>query len=124
MKFSSTEKMASHKFEIAKFNGSNDFTLWKIKMKAILVQQGCAAALEGGGKSPMELKVEEKAEVLAKAHSVILLSLIDKVLQVVIDEMTVVGSCKKPESKFQKKSQSNRLYQNHRLYTLWITENM
>ncbi|KAL6340624.1 hypothetical protein AAG906_010532 [Vitis piasezkii] len=31
--------MSSQKFEVEKFNGSNDFTLWKLKMKALLVQQ-------------------------------------------------------------------------------------
>ena len=53
--------MASHKFEIEKFNGSNDFTLWKVKMKALLVQQGCAAALEVKEKLPEGLKEAEKA---------------------------------------------------------------
>ncbi|KAI4320656.1 hypothetical protein MLD38_034112 [Melastoma candidum] len=31
-------KMSFHKLEIEKFNGSNDFTLWKVKMQALLVQ--------------------------------------------------------------------------------------
>ncbi|RVW66143.1 Retrovirus-related Pol polyprotein from transposon TNT 1-94 [Vitis vinifera] len=39
--------MSSQKFEVEKFNGSNDFTLWKLKMKALLVQQKCAQAIEG-----------------------------------------------------------------------------
>ncbi|GKC62817.1 hypothetical protein Tco_1095415 [Tanacetum coccineum] len=34
------------RFDIEKFNGKNDFGLWKIKMRALMVQQGCDAALE------------------------------------------------------------------------------
>ena len=116
--------MSSHKFDIEKFNGSNDFTLWKIKMKAVLVQQGCSAALEGEEKLPTNLKAEEKTDILAKAHSAILLSLTDEVLREVVDETTAAGLWKKLESKFQKKSLTNRLYQKQRLYTLRMTENM
>nr|GEV42210.1 retrovirus-related Pol polyprotein from transposon TNT 1-94 [Tanacetum cinerariifolium] len=53
-------KMSSHKFELEKFNGSNDFTLWKVKMRALLVQQGCAAALEGEDKFLKDTKEEVK----------------------------------------------------------------
>ena len=116
--------MSSHKFEIDKFDGSNDFTLWKVKMKALLVQQGCAAALEGEGKLPEGLKAPEKTEILARAHSAILLSLTDEVLREVIDETTAAGLWKKLEGKYQKKSLTNRLYQKQRLYTLRMTENM
>ena len=45
--------MSSQKFEVEKFNGSNDFTLWKLKMKALLVQQKCAQAIEGEEKLPV-----------------------------------------------------------------------
>ncbi|GKG62960.1 hypothetical protein Tco_0636691, partial [Tanacetum coccineum] len=34
------------KFDIEKFNGTNDFALWQVRMKALLEQQGLAAALE------------------------------------------------------------------------------
>ncbi|KAK0604865.1 hypothetical protein LWI29_020317 [Acer saccharum] len=37
----------STKFEVEKFTGSNDFGLWKMKMKAVLVKEGLVAALEG-----------------------------------------------------------------------------
>ena len=80
-------------------------------MKALLVQQGCVAALEGKEKLPEGLQEAEKAEILAKAHSVILLSLTDEVLREVVDETTAAGLWNKLESKFQKKSLTNRLYQ-------------
>ena len=93
-------------------------------MKALLVQPGCAAALEGEGKLLEGLKAAEKTKILARAHSAILLSLTDEVLREVIDETTAAGLWKKLEGKYQKKSLTNRLYQKQHLYTLRMTENM
>ncbi|GJR24732.1 hypothetical protein Tco_0973259 [Tanacetum coccineum] len=38
--------MTGTKFDIKKFDGKNDFTLWQVRMKALLEQRGLAAALE------------------------------------------------------------------------------
>ena len=38
--------MTGTKFDIEKFDGKNDFGLWQVRMKALLEQQGLAAALE------------------------------------------------------------------------------
>ncbi|KAL6351275.1 hypothetical protein AAG906_035067 [Vitis piasezkii] len=116
--------MSSQKFEVEKFNGLNDFTLWKLKMKALLVQQKCAQAIEGEEKLPVGLTAAEKEEVVSKAHSAILLSLADEVLREVADETTAVGLWRKLESKYQKKSLTNRLYQKRRLHTLKMSEGM
>ncbi|RVW14253.1 Retrovirus-related Pol polyprotein from transposon TNT 1-94 [Vitis vinifera] len=91
--------MSSQKFEVEKFNGSNDFTLWKLKMKALLVQQKCAQAIEGEETLPVGLTAVEKEEVVSRAHSAILLSLADEVLREVADETTAVGLWRKFESK-------------------------
>ncbi|GKG60830.1 hypothetical protein Tco_0614392, partial [Tanacetum coccineum] len=34
------------RFDIEKFNGKNDFRLWQIKMRALMVQQRCHDALD------------------------------------------------------------------------------
>ena len=60
-------------------------------MKALLVQQKCAAAIEGEEKLPAGLSVAEKEEVVSRTHSAILLSLADEVLKEVADETTAVG---------------------------------
>ena len=49
--------------ESNKFNGKNDYCLWKMKIKAILIEKGCAAVLEkpdpeSKGKAPV---LDEKA---------------------------------------------------------------
>ena len=99
--------MSSYKFDIDKFNGSNDFTLWELKMKAILVHQGCAAALEGANQLPATMTDDVKNLMLEKAHSLILLSLIDEVLREVGEETTTAGMWTMLEDKFQKKTLTN-----------------
>ena len=116
-------KMSLQKFEIEKFNGSNDFTLWKVKMQALLVQQGCAAALEGEGNLPATMEAAVKADILSRAHSTILLSLADEVLREVIGKTTAASLWKALEDKYQNKSLTIRLYQKQRLYNLRMTEN-
>jgi len=42
--------LGSTKYEVEKFTGQNDFGLWQLKMKALLVQQGLVEALDGEAK--------------------------------------------------------------------------
>ena len=83
--------MASHKFDLEKFNGSNDFTLWKVKMKALLVQQGCSIELEGDATLPKDMAAKRKVDILERAHSTILLSLTDEVLRELVDLTSAFG---------------------------------
>jgi hypothetical protein len=117
--------MATAKFEIEKFDGQNSFSLWRIKMRALLRQQGLAKVLE-----PQEEKIGisaideimERGELEEKAHNIILLSLSDGVLREVADEETTAGLWKKLESLYMKKSLTNRLFLKQRLYTLRMQE--
>jgi hypothetical protein len=81
--------MASAKFEVKKFDGQNSFSLWRIKMRALLQQQGLAKILDG--KMPSTSSKEECAKLEEKAHNLILLSLLDGVLREVADEETAAG---------------------------------
>ncbi|KAL8502420.1 hypothetical protein ACS0TY_021535 [Phlomoides rotata] len=38
--------MASLKLDVEKFSGKNDFGLWKVKMRALLIQHWSAGALK------------------------------------------------------------------------------
>lgn len=78
--------MGSARFDIEIFTGKNDFGLWRLKMRALLVQQGLELALEGEQKLPSTLTDKEKREILDKAHSALILSLGDKVLREVSKE--------------------------------------
>ena len=56
--------VSSMKYEIDKFNGRNDFNLWRLKMRALLVQQGLLKALKGVNALPTTLSEEEKGDML------------------------------------------------------------
>ncbi|KAL5764194.1 hypothetical protein ACOSP7_016547 [Xanthoceras sorbifolium] len=72
--------MATVKFDVEKFNGENDFSLWRVKMRALLVHQGLVKALKGKDPLPESMSDKDKDEILEKAHSAILLSLRDEIL--------------------------------------------
>ncbi|KAH7575562.1 hypothetical protein JRO89_XS02G0146800 [Xanthoceras sorbifolium] len=57
-------------------------------MKAVLVKEGLAAALDGEDKLPTTMKAEEKKKLLDKAYSSLILGLGDKVLREVKNETT------------------------------------
>ncbi|GJZ22327.1 retrovirus-related pol polyprotein from transposon TNT 1-94 [Tanacetum coccineum] len=65
-------RMTGAKFDIEKFDGTGDFGLWRIKMRALLIQHGCEAALEV---LPADMEAEAKAELNKKAHSAVILCL-------------------------------------------------
>ncbi|PKI68122.1 hypothetical protein CRG98_011718 [Punica granatum] len=57
--------MLGAKFEVQKFDESNNFGLWKIKMKPLLVRHGLEGALEGEEKLPMDLSPEQRKSVMS-----------------------------------------------------------
>ena len=50
----------STKFDIEKFDGNMSFSLWRIKMKAILIHQGLQKALLGIENMSKTMSLEEK----------------------------------------------------------------
>ncbi|KAD7478133.1 hypothetical protein E3N88_01269 [Mikania micrantha] len=113
--------MVSTKFELEKFDGKNDFGLWRLKMKALLVHQGVVDALAGEARLPATMSDKEKKDVLEKAHSAIILSLGDRVLREVSKETSAAGIWTRLESLYMTKSLANRLYLKKRLYTFHMT---
>ncbi|KAH9648136.1 hypothetical protein KPL70_025471 [Citrus sinensis] len=122
--------MASTRYDLEKFNGENDFYLWSLKMRAILIQQGLDAALDF---EEDQISKKEKAEgssgsggdmrtINNKAHSTIILHLSDEVLREVAKERSAAGLWTKLEEMFLKKSLAKRLYMKRRLYTFSMKE--
>ncbi|GJT61830.1 hypothetical protein Tco_1005363 [Tanacetum coccineum] len=70
--------MTGAKFDIEEFDGISDFRLWRVKMRALLIQHRCEAALEV---LPADMEAEAKAELNKKAHSVMILCSCNKVLR-------------------------------------------
>ncbi|KAK3414061.1 hypothetical protein EUGRSUZ_I02567 [Eucalyptus grandis] len=82
--------MFERKSEIEKFDRSNNFVLWSIKMRALLTTQGLAKALDGEGELPIIMKASERVKLMEKAKSIILLNLSDEVLIEVVEEKDAV----------------------------------
>ncbi|GJW10853.1 hypothetical protein Tco_1576680 [Tanacetum coccineum] len=50
--------------------GKNEFRLWQIKMRALMIQQGCDAALET---LPADMEAGEKTALMKKAYNTLIL---------------------------------------------------
>ncbi|KAK9054827.1 hypothetical protein SSX86_025906 [Deinandra increscens subsp. villosa] len=113
--------MSTTKFNLEKFDGKNDFSLWRLKMRALLVHSGIVDALKGIAGLPAELSDKDKQDMMDKAHSAIVLCLGDRVLREVSKEKTAAAIWMKLESLYMTKSLANRLYLKKRLYTFQLT---
>jgi hypothetical protein len=111
------------RFEVEKFDGHNaSFNLWRIKVKALLVQQGTSKALVGKSKKPADMQDSVFEDLDAKALNAIQLCLADDVLLEVGEEDSAAGIWLKLESIYMTKSLTNRLYLKQRLYTFRMKE--
>ncbi|KAK2970510.1 hypothetical protein RJ640_001715 [Escallonia rubra] len=63
----------STKYDLEKFDGSNDFNLWRMNMRVVLIQQGLLKALRGKQGLPDTMSDNEKEDMLERAHSALLL---------------------------------------------------
>ena len=54
--------MGTAKFDLEKFTDRNDFGLWRLKMRALLVQQRLQDALLGEKNLPTSMQENEKTE--------------------------------------------------------------
>nr|GFA07373.1 retrovirus-related Pol polyprotein from transposon TNT 1-94 [Tanacetum cinerariifolium] len=93
--------MTGAKFDIEKFDGTGDFGLWRINMRALLIQHGCETAVEV---LPVDMEAQTKAELNKKAHSAVILCLDNKVLREVIGETTATAV----DMEAQKKAELNK----------------
>ncbi|GJR60775.1 retrotransposon protein, putative, ty1-copia subclass [Tanacetum coccineum] len=110
--------MTGAKFDIEKFDETGDFGLWRIKMRALLIQHGCEAVLEV---LPADMEAQTKTELNKKAHSAVILCLGNKVLREVTGKTTAARVWSKIETLYMKKSLANKLYLKKKLYTLSLT---
>jgi hypothetical protein len=109
--------MKGAKFDIEKFDGTDNFGLWRIKMRALLIHHGCKAALEV---LPADMDATAKAKLNKKAQSAVILCLGNKVLREVTGETTAAGVWTKLETLYMTKSLANKLYLKKKLYTFYM----
>ncbi|WVZ11959.1 hypothetical protein V8G54_016489 [Vigna mungo] len=120
--FKNSQETMTTKFDVEKFNGANDFGLWKIKMEAILIQQGCNEALKGESRMSDAMTQEEKKKMGDKARSAIILCLGDKVLREVAKEKTAAEIWAKLESLYMTRSLAHRLCLKQQLFSFKMSE--
>jgi hypothetical protein len=116
------EKTQSVKFEIEKFNGKNNFEIWKVKMHDLLVQQGMVKVLLGKTKQPMTITDEDWDEINARELSAIRLCLADDVFFNIVAEKTTIGLWTKLESLCMMKSLMNMIFLKRKLYNFCMKE--
>lgn len=116
------KKMVIIKYDVDKFIGANDFSLWQVKMEALLLQQGLAKALDGEAALPKGITEDVKQTTLKKAHSALILSFGDKPLRDVSKEKKTKQIWDKLSSIYKTKSQQNHLYLKRKLYSFKMNE--
>nr|GEX87515.1 retrovirus-related Pol polyprotein from transposon TNT 1-94 [Tanacetum cinerariifolium] len=89
-----------------------------LKMRALLIQHGCEAALEV---LPADMEAQTKVELNKKAHSVVILYLGNKVLREVTRETTALRVCSKLETLYMTKLLANKFYLKKKLYTFYMS---
>lgn len=117
--------MLSTRFDVEKFAGSGGFALWKIKMKALMTLQGTVASLEGEDKLPATMSATDKASILERGFSTIILSLGDEVLRQVRTQTTAKGLWDKLEEIYNVRTLANRLYSHYlkqKMYTFKVLD--
>ncbi|KAJ4717199.1 Retrovirus-related Pol polyprotein from transposon TNT 1-94 [Melia azedarach] len=113
--------MSGMNVKIDKFTGRNSFSLWQIKMRALLKQQGLWAPLARKLADPI---TTEMAVLEEKAHSTIMLCLADDIITEVAEEETAQGLWVKLEGLYMTKSLTNKLLLKQRLFSLRMQEGM
>ena len=113
--------VSSVKVDIEKFDG-NDFGIWQLKMRALLVQQGLLKTLKGVKALPNSWTDEEKEDVMERALGAILLTLSNEVLREVGSIKSAPELWLKLESLYMTKSLAKRLYLKKSLHTLRMDE--
>ncbi|GJZ23126.1 retrovirus-related pol polyprotein from transposon TNT 1-94, partial [Tanacetum coccineum] len=110
------------KFDIEKFDGSNDFGLWRVKMRCLLIQHGWEAALDPfpGTMTDTDKTAALKTDIYKKAQSALLLCLDNMVLREVNKEDFPAGVWLKLETLYMTKSLANKLYLKKKMFTFYM----
>ena len=110
---------ASTKFDLDKFDGTGDFTLWKGKMMAVSIYQKLDSAIEDDIpelKASASGRKEDATLVMKQARSAIVMNLSDNVLRQVIGEKTVSGLWKKLEQLYITKTTAMKIFLKGKFY--------
>ena len=111
------------KFELEKFDGTQDFALWRESLKGILVHQKVSKVL-GDNQLLAEKKPEEIAEMEEMAYYTIIMHLSNNVRRKLIAEKTAKDLWNKLEELYMRPSISNKINLLERLYGFRMTSTL
>ena len=115
--------MASMKYDLPMLDYKTRFSLWQVKMRAILAQTNdLDEALEKFGKKKKDEWTDEEKRKDRKALSLIQLHLSNDILQEVLQEKTAAELWLKLESICMSKDLTSKLHMKLKLYTLKMQE--
>lgn len=100
---------SSARFDLERFDGTGDFSLWKEKMMAILICQKLDIAIEEGI-IPDDANKKESETVMKQARSAIIMNLADNVLRQVIGEKTALGIWNRLNQLYMAKSTATKIF--------------
>ncbi|KAE9615339.1 putative RNA-directed DNA polymerase [Lupinus albus] len=110
------------KFDIEKFDGKINFSIWRVQMRVVLIQGRLKKALDGKSKKPASMTDDQWDELDEKALSIIQLCLSKEILREVANEETDAALWLKLEALYMTKSLANKLRLKERLYTFRMVE--
>ena len=127
-------QMSMMKFDVEKFDGIINFSLWLVQVKDLLIQSRLHKALKGKPTtassedfarfeaSKSTVSDEDWEELDLKSANTIRLCLANNILANVFELSTTKGLREKLEQMYQAKSLSNRLYLKEQFHTLRMEE--
>ena len=116
------EKITNAKFKVEKLMCKNNFGLWKLKFRDLLMQQGLHKALDEVSKKRATMIDLDLEDLDARALSTITLCMVDEVLFKIVEESTPTRLWEKLEKLYMTKSLTNRIYLKRQLYNLQMKE--
>src|ERR1043165_1392335 len=114
--------MASVKYDLQLLDRDTRFSLWQVKMRALLAQADYDDALDNFGKSRIQDWTPEEKRKDRKALSQIQLHLHNDILQDVLSEKTVAALWLKLEEICMTKDLTNKLHLKQKLYLHKLSE--
>uniref|UniRef100_A0A2N9IA27 Retrotransposon Copia-like N-terminal domain-containing protein n=1 Tax=Fagus sylvatica TaxID=28930 RepID=A0A2N9IA27_FAGSY len=111
--------VSNAKFEVEKFDGTNNFGMWQCEVMDVLVQQELDIALED---KPEEMSTKDWEKINRQACGTIRLCLAKDQKYFVMRETKAKELWKKLENKYMTKSMENRLYLKKNLFCFQFRE--
>ena len=112
--FSSRSMVTSTKFDVEKFDGTNNFGMWQCEVQDVVFQQELDVALEES--RPEDVDEKDWAIINRLACGMIRLCLSKELKYPFMRETSASKLWKEMEDKFMKKSTENKLYTRTKLY--------